>query len=354
MESFIDKTNILMTQKIDNNLKQLKSYINDYSLLPVLEKAFINDNFIYEKRNGVPNEDFLISNYIADLFLSFQNNKELKEPSNEEVNSIFNVCMEIVSSQMTKEMLSSTEPKKFSNHNVLFKYTERTTFIPIIEYILNEILEPKYLDYFYKKTGFYLSDISFFRFALTNFIYDRYESLSYNDNILMFTKDDLFSYINEHCLVKYDLNRLDKLIDYFEIRNSDNSDYLYRANNPIEKKPIFKYKNKYICCNPLSLIKKALQIFEEELKKDEKLFSDYGNSKGQKFEELIQQVLSVFFSNSNIYHGLTYYTQDKVKHETDIIVDTGNYLLIVEAKCRVFQEKGKQGNIGSYKRSIKI
>ena len=46
---------------------------------------------------------------------------------------------------------------------------------------------------------------------------------------------------------------------------------------------------------------------------------------------MLCNILKVFFNSSEIYHGLTYCTPDKVKHEADIIVDTGNYLLIVEA-----------------------
>lgn len=350
---FSEKTIQHVSKKLDADIDELKNYINTYSLLPVLEKAFINDNFIYEKQKGVPNEDFLISDYIADLYLSFQINRETKEPLQDDVNRIFEICMDIISSSMTIEILSFTEFGKFTNPNVLFKYTERTVFVPLIERIIYSILDKKYLDIFYDKTGFYLTDISFFRFALINFVYDKYEKQSSVKNILSFTKEELFSYIESRSKIEFSADRLEKIINYFEILSSNNTDYLLRADNPVKRKPIFKYKNKYICCNPLRLVKNTLQIFEDEIKKDEKLLSEYGNSKGQKFEELIYIIIKSLFPSSTIYHGLTYFTKDKIKHETDIIVDTGNYLLVIEAKGRTFQEKGKQGNEGSYKRSIK-
>ena len=106
---FSEKTIQHVSKKLDADIDELKNYINTYSLLPVLEKAFINDNFIYEKQKGVPNEDFLISDYIADLYLSFQINRETKEPLQDDVNRIFEVCMDIVSSSMTIEILSFTE-----------------------------------------------------------------------------------------------------------------------------------------------------------------------------------------------------------------------------------------------------
>ena len=350
---FSEKTLKRASKKLEEDIDRLKFYINNYSLLPVLEKAFINDNFIHEKQKGVQNDDFLMSDYIADLYLSFQTNRKMKDPSKDDVNNIFQVCMDIVGSLMVIEIFSSTDLGKFTSPNVLFKYTERSIFVPLIERIIYSILDKKYLDVFYNKTGFYLADISFFRLALLNYIYDKYEKKSSDENILFFTKEELFSYISEQSRVDFSIDRLEKFINYFEISTSNNKDYLLHADNPIKRKPIFKYQNKYICCNPLRLVKNTLQIFEDEIKSDEKLFSEYGNSKGQRFEELIYIILKSLFPNSNIYQSLTYYTKDMVKHETDIIVDTGNYLLVIEAKGRTFQEKGKQGNKGSYKRSIK-
>lgn len=352
MDNYLDQLRQKSFQDLNDNIIKLKNYISKYSLLPVLERAFINDNYIYKNGNRVPNDDALISDYIADLFLSFQKDKSLDKPTEEIVNSIFDICMDIVGSSMLKEMLSSGEPEKFTNHNVLFQYTERTFYIPIMENILNNILEKKFLNIFYERTGFYLIDINLFRIAITSYIYDKYVKHLNGSNILFFTKEDLFAYISERSRIKFTMDRFESLLDYFEIKESDNTDYLPRANNPVSRKPVFKYGDKYICCNPLRLIKNELLILEDEFKKEQKLFTEFGLSKGQRFEELLCNILKVFFNSSEIYHGLTYCTPDKVKHEADIIVDTGNYLLIVEAKSKNFQEKGKQGNEGSYKRSI--
>lgn len=158
---FFEKSKLFFSQNINDNVTKLKQYIPKYSLLPVLEKAFINDNFIYKKDNGVQNEDFLLSDYITDLYLSFQKDKTLEIPSEEIVNSIFETCMEIVRSSMAVAMFSSTETDKFINHNVLFQYTERTFFIPIQQQILKNILDKKFLDIFFERTGFYPDDIYF-------------------------------------------------------------------------------------------------------------------------------------------------------------------------------------------------
>lgn len=123
---FFEKSKQIFSQSIKEDVTKLEQYIHNYSLIPVLEKAFINDNFIYKKENGAQNEDFLLSDYITDLYLSFQKDKTLEIPSEEIVNSIFETCMEIVRSSMAVAMFSSTETDKFINHNVLFQYTERT------------------------------------------------------------------------------------------------------------------------------------------------------------------------------------------------------------------------------------
>ena len=86
-------------------------------------------------------------------------------------------------------------------------------------------------------------------------------------------------------------------------------------------------------------------IFEYEFKKNEKedelLRTEYGKSKGEKFEELVYGIFQTLFNNAEIYHNLTYCTPDKVKHESDVIVDTGNYLLIVEVKLPCFKSVNK-------------
>lgn len=355
-DDFFEKSKQVFSQKINDGVIKLKQYIHRYSLLPVLEKAFINDNFIYKKENGAQNEDFLLSDYITDLFLSFQKDKILEEPSEEIINSIFETCMEIVRSSMAMEMLSSNKTDKFINHNILFQYTERSIFIPILQQILKNILDKKFLDIFFERTGFYLDDIYLFYLGLISYIRDKYENYSTKQNILFFSKEELFSYINENSLIEFTVDRFVKLLDYFELKESNNTAFLPRPANPVSKKPIFKYEDKYICCNPLRLIKNELLVFEDEfkkdLKKDETLITEYGKSKGDRFEELIYGILKAFFDNAEIYHNLTYCTPDKIKHEADVILDTGNYLLIVEAKSKSFQEKGKQGNEGSYKRSI--
>ena len=191
---------------------------------------------------------------------------------------------------------------------------------------------------------------------MISFIHNKYEKCSTEQNILFFTKEELFAYISERSRIEFTMDRFEKLLDYFELKESNNTNFLPRPDNPVSKKPIFKYEDKYICCNPLRLIKNELLIFEDEFKKnqkeDELLRTEYGKSKGEKFEELIYGIFQALFNNAEIYHNLTYCTPDKVKHESDVIVDTGNYLLIVEAKSKSFQEKGKQGNERSYKKSI--
>ena len=345
---FFEKSKQVFSQSINDSVIKLKKYVSKYSLFPVLEKAFINDNFIYKKENGVQNEDFLLSDYITDLYLSFQKDKTLKIPSEEIANTIFETCMEIVRSSMAVAMFSSTETDKFINHNVLFQYTERTFFIPIQQQILKNIIDKKFLDIFFERTGFYL--------GLISFIHNKYEKCSTEQNILFFTKEELFAYISERSRIEFTMDRFEKLLDYFELKESNNTNFLPRPDNPVSKKPIFKYEDKYICCDPLRLIKNELLIFEDEFKKnqkeDELLRTEYGKSKGEKFEELIYGIFQALFNNAEIYHNLTYCTPDKVKHESDVIVDTGNYLLIVEAKSKSFQEKGKQGNERSYKKSI--
>ena len=198
-DDFFEKSKQIFSQNINDGVIKLKQYIHRYSLLPVLEKAFINDNFIYKKENGMQTEDFLLSDYITDLFLSFQKDKIFEEPSEEIINSIFETCMEIVRSSMAMEMLSSNKTDKFINHNILFRYTERSIFIPILQQILKNILDKKFLDIFFERTGFYLDDIYLFYLGLISYIRDKYENYSTKQKYLQFTSRDFkFERISEN------------------------------------------------------------------------------------------------------------------------------------------------------------
>ena len=99
-DDFFEKSKQVFSQNINDGVIKLKQYIHRYSLLPVLEKAFINDNFVYKKENGIQNEDFLLSDYITDLFLSFQKDKIFEDPSEEIINSIFTQLMNTDNNQM--------------------------------------------------------------------------------------------------------------------------------------------------------------------------------------------------------------------------------------------------------------
>ncbi len=72
--------------KLNNLLKELKSYINQYDFLPVLAKAFINDNFVFTKPNGIRNDDYLLASYIVDLYHLFQKGKKLETHDGNTIN----------------------------------------------------------------------------------------------------------------------------------------------------------------------------------------------------------------------------------------------------------------------------
>ena len=104
--------------KLNELLYELKSYIAQYNLLPVLAKAFKNDNFVFTKSNGIRNDDYLLAGYIADLYYSFQKGKELETPDENTINNIFNCCMNIYHSCFILEM-TGNEIDENIKHEVL-------------------------------------------------------------------------------------------------------------------------------------------------------------------------------------------------------------------------------------------
>lgn len=350
-DEIISNQSKILKEKID----LLKSFIDKYIFLPVLSMAFINDNLIFYKSNGTVNDDFLLSNYIADLYLSFQRNKKLELPDFKTTNEIFDCCREIYQTCFVLDMVGSEINEEIKDSVVMFKYTERSFYLPIFSKIFFDIVDNEYLDIFYEKTGFRIEYIVPFRNMLTCLIQDRVkEQICINNCMLEFSAKEILHYVNKFYKNdnKIDLIQIENLINYFHLDTSNNNNYLPRINIPIEKKPIFTSNDKFICFNPLILVKNLFGILEYEIKKDSVLFDKYSTSKGANLERSAISILQNLFPEADIYQGLEYFASDGKWHETDIIVDLGNYLLIVEAKARKFRSQAKEGNYKIYKSSI--
>lgn len=350
-DEIISNQSKILKEKID----LLKSFIDKYIFLPVLSMAFINDNLIFYKSNGTVNDDFLLSNYIADLYLSFQRNKKLELPDFKTTNEIFDCCREIYQTCFVLDMVGSEINEEIKDSVVMFKYTERSFYLPIFSKIFFDIVDNEYLDIFYEKTGFRIEYIVPFRNMLTCLIQDRVkEQICINNCMLEFSAKEILHYVNKFYKNdnKIDLIQIENLINYFHLDTSNNNNYLPRINIPIEKKPIFTSNDKFICFNPLILVKNLFGILEYEINKDSVLFDKYSTSKGANLERSAISILQNLFPEADIYQGLEYFASDGKWHETDIIVDLGNYLLIVEAKARKFRSQAKEGNYKIYKSSI--
>jgi len=344
----LDFTTIIDSQ-INKCIEQLKEYIQQYSLLPVLEKSFINDNFLYEKEDGSVNDDCKLSLYIGDLFLTYQKNQNLELPTTEQIENIFNLLLELVRLSMTKEMLENKTDVSTVDFKTLFKYTERSFYIPIMTEICQDLIKEKWQQCFFSITSFCLQDIFTFNFVYKSLLYERFEQNV--EKLFAFSFEDLFLRFKEvdNSITE---ERLQNFINYFTCNESKNFAFLLSENNPLKHKPIIQVNEQIICCDSLILIKDIFFIVEEVFKKDEKLFTEYGKDKGINFENKVKNIFQHFFPDAFFYSGLEYVTEDKKEHEADLIIDTGNYLVIAESKGRSFQENAKKGNFGSYKRSI--
>lgn len=343
------------SEELQNQIAKLKSYINKYDLIPVLMKAFENDNFIFRKGDGTINDDYLLSNYITDLYLSFQRNNALDKPDKDTIEKIFDCCMEINNLCFILEKVGDKIDENIKDKVLMMKYTERSLYIPIYNFIFSYLIDTRFLSYFYEQTGFYLQHVFLFRTAITLLIQERYEKeKEFNGKNLAFSAEDIFSFLKDNLKDNsiVDLCQIKKFIEYFLLDFSDNNDFLPRFDNPVKERPIFKWHEKYICSNPMGFIRNIFPIMENEIKKDEKKSIDYFTTKGKNLEKFTSSVLSILFPYATIYQGLKYYPEDKKEHESDIIIDIGNYLLIVEAKAGKFRSQARQGNSSIFKRSI--
>lgn len=154
MENLEQNLKKTIEPQIQECVSKIKDYISNYSLLPVLEKAFINDNFIYEKPDGTVNDDCKLTLYVGDLFLTYQKNKNLPMPTEEQVEMVFNSLIELLDLSMTKEMFDGNTDIDSINYKVLFKYTERSFYVSVMLEICKNILDEKWLLHFSRKQVF--------------------------------------------------------------------------------------------------------------------------------------------------------------------------------------------------------
>lgn len=348
---FLGNSKEIVDYQIRDFIGKIRLYINKYSLIPVIEKAFINDNFIYKKDDGTTNEDCKLCLYVGDLYLTYQKDKILPEPSQEQAEDIYNCFFKLVKLSMLRETLINNSSQSSIDYKVQFKYTERSFYIDIMAEIINNVIDEKWLLLFFTKTGFYLKDIFTFNFVYKGLLYDRFKQAT--PSLLSLTFEEIFMAFKEldNSITE---TRLRAFIDYFSCKESSNDSFLPSVENPLIQKPIIQNKDYIICCDSLILIKNTFFIIEKELKEDKKILSEYGNSKGYNFEKMVQSIFQKLFPDASFYSELEYITSENKKlREVDLLIDTGNYLLIVESKGRSFQENAKKGNEGSYKRSIK-
>ena len=128
----------------------------------------------------------------------------------------------------------------------MLKYTERSFYIPVFMNIFTNIIDEKYLLYFYEKTGFRLQDIFVFRAAITLLIQDRYENKERLDgSFLAFSEEEILNYINtfypNYKLI--DIRQINNFIDFFRIDSPANTDYLPRITSSKETEKVFPYEN---------------------------------------------------------------------------------------------------------------
>src|SRR5574344_556498 len=99
-DKFLNSMTSHANESLDKLIERLKKDFSSYSFITVLAMAYKNDNFVFIKEDGVRNDDFKLSNYIADLYLTFQKDKELTFPDETTTTDIFQYLIEIVKTNM--------------------------------------------------------------------------------------------------------------------------------------------------------------------------------------------------------------------------------------------------------------
>lgn len=180
-------------------------------------------------------------------------------------------------------------------------------------------------------------------------IYELIPYILFSENL----KDELFFSI---CDIKIDDKKLKKFNKFLEFFSTDivkevqtyrfpSDDNIFRA------KPILKHEESYLLMFPNSLRWTIQEQIEKVIQKDEKMWNEYGEIKGDYLEKETINVMKSILPEADIYSEL-YYKHNGERCELDGLVVYDTNLFIIESKSRGFHSSAKKGGLGRLKKNI--
>lgn len=153
------------------------------------------------------------------------------------------------------------------------------------------------------------------------------------------------------------LEHIDNFLEFFscEVDKVSNNNFMYQTDdNILAIKPILKYKKTYYIPNFQMIAWNFRQLIEDEIKRNEKLWSEYDKKFKAKFlEEESIKVISKILPQCEIYKSLFYKPEnEETPCELDAMVIYDTTIVLVEAKSCIYSKPARRGGLKRLEKDI--
>jgi len=333
-------------QRLDANVEKLRGYLRRYDFKFVLIYLFKHEMELVSDIRNITTDEPLISNYVADIYLTTKA-KSLNEPPSQgtiiEIVALIQDIYLLITALNYLSPLTLELGREVKIDNLL---VERSLYYDIHADIYLQLFSP-ISEEFYYSNGFHLEFIFCLHEALLYYMQYRInehhegEQLSFD-----FSMIDIASFFHdEHH------KEMCCLIEHLSISSSNNNDLLPRLNNPLHTKPLIKSGNVYFCPNPDSLLRHIKEIVEKFIYENRILRDRYLKNKGKIVENMVVERLVRLMPTANVGKNLKYKIED-IWYELDALFYIDSFVLFVEVKSGNFTPPAREGKSHRLKRDI--
>ena len=333
-------------QRLDANVEQLRGYLRRYDFKFVLVYLFKHEMELASDIRNINTDEPLISNYVADIYLTTKAESLSEPPSQSTIIEIVALIQNIYLVITALNYLQFPTLKLGREVKIDNLFVERSLYYDIYTNIYLQLFSP-ISEEFYCSNGFHLEFIFCLHKALLYYMqyrineYQEGEQLSFD-----FAMNDIATYFpDEH------YKEICCLVEHLSISSSDNNDLLPRLNNPLHTKPIIAIGNKYFCPNPDSLLRYIKEIVEELIYENGILRDRYLKNRGKIVETMVVERLGRLMPTAIVGKNLKYKIED-IWYELDALFCIDSFVLFVEVKSGNFTPPAREGKSHRLKRDI--
>lgn len=332
---------------LEEKIKDIIKRLDKFKLINVISSIYYYYRVIgeYNMMSTIELE------YIMGLIYQIKN-VEQKEPSKGDILTILSLTNSILGinpEEYAKAMESQNDKFLFTHVKDSFFYVKEDTEYDSMVFEYLNLFNP--VEYFFK---------TYYSFKIEDFLYlTKFIQIEYHNRMSLIkeTLNKMYEEVTIEILVQYLLELNDNILGFNEETLTKDKERKFALKNILykfstsekecvekdfETYPILKKGNTYVLTSIVTLLYKAKNIFEKEIRKDKILANVYAYKKGEFLEILTQNVVKDILKDGKIFPNIKY-RENKMDRECDLLVIYDQVILIIEIKSRAFKEISKEG-----------